>query len=240
PIVADISDIKSLINDAPEKFPLGETIVTWTATDDAGNESFTSQKVVVIDTSSPLLTIPDDVVTDLISIRTPVLLGLATATDLTDDHPKITNDAPDKFPIGQTIVTWISQDKFGNSVNKTQTVTIQACGKPESAYSMILGTEDDDTLIGSNLADLIISLGGDDIITGGKGNDCIISGDGDDIVYGNEGNDDINGGDGNDILKGQSGDDILEGLTGTDILDGGDDSDSCIVSGNDDIMIKCE
>ncbi|MFM7797302.1 MAG: HYR domain-containing protein, partial [Candidatus Nitrosotenuis sp.] len=151
PVVTDISDIKSLINDAPEKFSLGETMVIWTAADDAGNESFISQKVTVIDTSSPVLTIPDDVVTDLISIRTPVIVGLATATDLTDDHPKITNDAPDTFPIGQTTVTWIAQDKFGNSMNKTQIVTIQACGKPESTYNLIIGTEDDDTLVGTNL-----------------------------------------------------------------------------------------
>ena len=32
-ISEDFSGISSITNDAPEVFPLGETIVTWTATD---------------------------------------------------------------------------------------------------------------------------------------------------------------------------------------------------------------
>ncbi|MBM3904597.1 MAG: HYR domain-containing protein [Thaumarchaeota archaeon] len=228
-------------NDAPSVFVLGDTIVTWTATDEAGNASTITQKVTIVDTTAPTLAIPNSIVTDAISLKTPVSVGVATATDLTDDAPSITSDAPETFPLGQTIVTWTVEDKFGNSLSKTQAVTVEACGKPESSYNVIIGKEDDDILVGTNLADLIISLGGDDIITAEKGNDCVLAGDGDDIVYGNEGNDYINGGDGADIIKGQSGEDFLIGLTGVDIIDGGDDSDSCIVSENDDdILIKCE
>ncbi len=230
-----------ITNDAPSVFPLGETIVTWTATDEAENASSVTQTITVVDTTAPSLVIPDNVVADALSLKTPVSIGVATAFDLTDDTPNITNDAPSVFPLGETIVTWSVEDRFGNAFIKTQTVTVEACGKPESSYNVILGKEDDDILVGTNLADLIISLGGDDIITAEKGNDCILSGDGDDIIYGNEGNDYINGGDGADIIKGQSGEDILIGLTGIDIIDGGDDSDSCIVSENDDdILIKCE
>jgi len=241
PIAQDtVSDVH-IENDAPSVFALGDTIVTWTATDEAGNTSTITQKVTVVDTSTPTLAIPDTIVIDATSLKTPVSVGVATATDLTDDTPNITNDAPETFPLGQTIVTWTVQDMFGNSMSKTQTVNVEACGKPESSYNVIIGTEDDDILVGTNRADLIISLGGDDIITAGKGNDCILAGDGDDIIYGNEGNDYINGGDGADILKGQSGEDFLIGLTGVDIIDGGDDSDSCTVSENDDdILIKCE
>ncbi len=228
-------------NDAPSVFPLGDTIVTWTVTDEAGNAVTTTQKVTVIDTTAPTLAIPENIVTDAISLKTPVSIGAATSTDLTDDTPKITNDAPESFPLGETIVTWTVEDKFGNLFSKAQTVTVEACGKPESSYNTIIGKEDDDILIGTNLADLIISLAGDDIITTEKGNDCVLAGDGDDIIYGNEGNDYINGGDGADIIKGQSGEDFLIGMTGVDIIDGGDDSDSCVVSENDDdILIKCE
>jgi Ca2+-binding RTX toxin-like protein len=228
-------------NDAPSVFSLGDTIVTWTATDEAGNSATVTQKITIIDTTAPTITIPENVVTDAISLKTPVSIGTASATDLTDDTPKITNDAPESFPLGQTIVTWTVEDKFGNLFSKAQTITVEACGKPESSYNTIIGKEDDDILIGTNLADLIISLAGDDIITSEKGNDCVLAGDGDDIIYGNEGNDYINGGDGADIIKGQSGEDFLIGMTGVDIIDGGDDSDSCIVSENDDdILIKCE
>jgi sugar lactone lactonase YvrE len=230
-----------ITNDAPSVFPLGETIVTWTATDEAENSASITQTITVVDTTAPSLVIPENVVADALSLKTPVSLGVASATDLTDDMPNITNDAPSMFPLGETVITWSVEDRFGNTLTKTQTVTVEACGKPESSYNVILGKEDDDILVGTNLADLIISLGGDDIITAEKGNDCVLAGDGDDIIYGNEGNDYINGGDGADIIKGQSGEDILIGLTGIDIIDGGDDSDSCIVSEHDDdILIKCE
>ncbi|WP_268541039.1 HYR domain-containing protein, partial [Candidatus Nitrosotenuis cloacae] len=242
--VPDATDSVSAVNissDAPSTFALGQTTVTWTATDEAGNVSTATQKITVVDTTAPNLSIPENIVIDAVSLMTPVTVGTPTATDLTDDLPKITSDAPNSFPLGQTLVTWFAEDKFGNSVTHTQTVTVEACGKPESAYNKIVGEEDDDILIGTNLADLIITLGGDDIISGEKGNDCILAGDGDDIIYGNEGNDMINGGDGADILKGQSGNDVLISSTGVDIIDGGDDNDSCIVSEQDgDITIKCE
>ena len=51
PSVSDIQEV-TITNNAPEFFPLGETIVTWTATDVVGNTSTTEQKVIVIDTTS--------------------------------------------------------------------------------------------------------------------------------------------------------------------------------------------
>ncbi|MGQ0605346.1 MAG: calcium-binding protein, partial [Candidatus Nitrosotenuis sp.] len=241
PFAIDAVSEALITNDAPSVFPLGDTIVTWTAIDEAENSASVTQKITIVDTTAPSLVIPEDVVTDALSLMTPVSIGTATATDLTDDSPSITNDAPETFQLGETIITWTVVDKFGNTFTEAQTITIEACGKPASSYNTIIGEEDDDILIGTNLADLIISLGGDDIITAEKGNDCIFAGDGDDIIYGNEGNDQINGEDGADIIKGQSGDDILIGSTGIDIIDGGDDSDSCNASKNDnDILIKCE
>ena len=47
---------------------------------------------------------------------------------------------------------------------------------------MIVGSEDDDVLIGTTLADLIFAYGGDDLISGNKGNDCIFGGDGADTL----------------------------------------------------------
>ena len=40
----------TITNDTPSFFPLGETIVTWTATDAAGNSASTNQKITIIDT----------------------------------------------------------------------------------------------------------------------------------------------------------------------------------------------
>ena len=74
--------------------------------------------------------------------------------------------------------------------SSTQTISVQTCGNSPSYYNMIVGSEDDDILIGTTLFDLIFAHGGDDLISGNKGNDCIFGGDGDDIIFENEGNDD--------------------------------------------------
>ncbi|MFP6577346.1 MAG: HYR domain-containing protein, partial [Candidatus Nitrosopelagicus sp.] len=58
PSATDVSGVVSILSDAPEFFSIGETIVTWTATDVAGNESSIEQKVTIVDTTSPSLQIP--------------------------------------------------------------------------------------------------------------------------------------------------------------------------------------
>lgn len=237
-----VSIAVTITNDAPQVFPLGESIVTWTATDDAGNLASTTQTITVLDTTPPELTIPADVIIDATGLETLVVIGDAISSDLTDSAPTIANDGPFSYPLGETIVTWTTSDQLGNTISTTQIINVQACGKPDSYYNTIMGTPDEDILFGTNLADLIFGFEGDDIISGAKGNDCIFGGDGDDIVFGNEGNDNISGGDGSDILKGQSGDDIVSGGNGIDIIDGGDDRDSCNASEESagDLTIKCE
>ena len=242
PETSDDVEIVSLTNDAPEVFPLGETIVTWTATDSSGNSASATQIVSVIDTTAPTLDVPQDIIVNAENLQTYLEIGLASVEDIIDDGPIITNDAPEVFPLGETIVTWISTDKFGNISSDTQTISVQTCGNSPSYYNMIVGSEDDDLLIGTTLPDLIFANGGDDIISGDKGNDCIIAGDGNDIIFGNEGNDNIFGQDGNDIIKGHAGEDFLFGGLGLDVIDGGDDIDTCkiIDEQNFDIVIKCE
>ena len=76
----------------------------------------------------------------------------------------------------------------------------------------IVGTEDDDRMIG---------LVGDDDLIGRAGNDLIKGGAGDDVLSGRLGNDDLQGGAGVDILIGGAGNDTLEGGAGGDVLLGG-------------------
>jgi len=128
---------------------------------------------------------------------------------------------------------------LGFSVIFPNIVSVQPCGKSLSYYNQIFGTPADETIVGTDVADLIFAFAGDDMIFGGDGNDCIIGGSGDDLIWGNTGDDHHVGGEGNDILKGFSGDDKLTGGTGTDILDGGDDYDVSYDSASD-IIIKCE
>lgn len=242
PTAEDSVSEVTITNNWPGAFPLGETIITWTATDEAGNSATATQKITVVDTTPPELIMPEDVVIDATSLQTPVIFGEGMASDLTDPSPTITNDAPFSFPLGETIITWTAVDKFGNSISNSQTITVQACGKPPSYYNMIIGSPEDDILFGTNLADLIFAQEGDDIVIGAKGNDCIFGEDGDDILFGNEGNDNISGGGGNDVIRGQSGEDVISGDSGLDLIDGGDDKDSCNLGEetDGDLQIKCE
>ena len=80
----------------------------------------------------------------------------------------------------------------------------------------ITGTDGDDRLFGSYLADTINALGGDDLMVGFDGNDVLNGGAGDDTIQADDGNDTLNGDSGNDYLAGGVGDDILNGGTGID------------------------
>ncbi|MEE2601194.1 MAG: HYR domain-containing protein [Thermoproteota archaeon] len=239
PISNDLIDIPIISNNAPGFYPIGETTITWTAIDLAGNSATATQTVTIVDTTAPELTIPDQVVISAFSLEEQVQVGTGTAFDLTDSVPTIVNDAPETFPLGDTIVTWNAYDKFGNTAVSQQVISVQPCGQPVSYYNQILGTSEDNIIRGTDLADLIFAFGGDDIIYGGQGNDCIVAGEGNDLVFGNAGSDHLVGGEGNDILKGYSGEDKLTGGLGFDVLDGGDDFDLSYDSVSD-IVINCE
>ena len=239
PVSNDLVDTPSISNNAPDVFPLGETTVTWTAVDESGNSASATQTVTIVDTAAPELTMPEDIMITAFSLEKQVEIGEAQAYDLVDSIPTVTNNAPNTFPLGDTVVTWNVSDELGNSASFQQVISVQPCGNPLSYYNQIFGTPAADTIIGTEVADLIFAFAGDDMIFGGEGNDCIIGGDGDDLIFGNAGSDHLVGGEGNDILKGFSGDDRMTGGTGTDVLDGGDGFDVSYDSASD-IIIQCE
>lgn len=120
----------TVVNDAPANgFPVGQTTVTWTATDSAMMTATATQTVTITDTTAPALSVPADVTADQGSTlgNTTVTLGNATATDLADPNPAISNNAPaGGFPVGTNTVTWTATDASGNMSSATQTVTINA------------------------------------------------------------------------------------------------------------------
>ncbi len=83
------------------------------------------------------------------------------------------------------------------------------------------GTEGNDSLGGSIMAEKMY---------GYDGNDSIYGNNGDDTIYGGEGDDSINGGAGNDILYGGNGNDTIINSYGNDYIDAGDGNDSIAIN----------
>ncbi|KAF6242480.1 hypothetical protein C6988_08350, partial [Nitrosopumilus sp. b1] len=124
PIASDLVKLDFVTNDAPTSFSLGETIVAWTATDSSGNVANVTQLVTLIDTTSPIITAPNDVIFEATSLDgNTVELGIPVASDTVSDVI-ITNDAPSTFSVGDTLVTWTANDENGNSASGTQKVSI--------------------------------------------------------------------------------------------------------------------
>ena len=227
---------------------IGPHTITWSATDGARNTGSATQSVTVQDTSGPTFTIvPPDVT---ITSCTGASLGQAFAQDDCGGTVTITNNAPTRFPLGTTVVTWTARDARGNTRTATQLVTAQLGDDPSccpAGTNIIVGTSNNDTLNGTNNADCILGRGGQDTINGNGGNDFISGGDGDDtlnggdgndVVFGGTGQDTLNGGNGNDSLNGGDGDDHLFGGPGNDTLRGGQGQDDLQGQDQDDLDLR--
>ena len=115
-------------NDAPAVgFGLGASIVNWTVEDGTGATATATQNVTVSDTTSPTVSEPADMQVESTGNLTIVNIGTATASDLVDSNPVITNDMPAAgFPMGTTAVLWTATDASNNVATATQMVTVAA------------------------------------------------------------------------------------------------------------------
>lgn len=122
--VDDVDGALAVVDDAPAAFPLGETLVTFTATDSAGNTGSATMRVTVVDTTAPQLSVPPDHAV-ISTAPTAVEIGTATASDIFEPVT-VTNDAPAIFPVGTTIVTWTATDANANTSSAQQRITVAA------------------------------------------------------------------------------------------------------------------
>jgi len=146
PIVIDLFDsTPTITNDAPAAFPLGTTIVTWTATDSSDAFATATQLITLEDTTSPTISTPSDLIveaTGLDTLQSSVGLSEPTVTDAVDSTPTITNDAPVVFSLGDTTVIWTATDASGNSVTATQLVTVEHITLLDQKISLTQQVED--------------------------------------------------------------------------------------------------
>ncbi len=104
----------------------GPHVVTASVMDSAEQSGSDSVSVLVLplDTTSPTITAPADVVAEANGPLTVVTLGTPVVWDAIDLSPSFSNNAPAGFPVGVTVVTWTATDASGNSASDTQTVTV--------------------------------------------------------------------------------------------------------------------
>ena len=122
---ADITD------DAPDAFPLGDTPITWRATDINSLFSTAAQTITITDTTKPDIAAPENITEEATAPTTPVTVGLATATDLVTDPVIITRTPEaDAFAVGTHTITWKADDGNGNIITAAQTITITDTTKP--------------------------------------------------------------------------------------------------------------
>jgi hypothetical protein len=113
-------------------FPLGTTPVNCSATDSHGNAGQATFNVTVADTTPPNLIVP---VARSVYATTPTgipntvsgivsFLSAASATDIVDAFPVITNNAPAFLPVGNLTITFGARDSHGNATYKDVTLIV--------------------------------------------------------------------------------------------------------------------
>ncbi|MGK0388893.1 MAG: hypothetical protein ACI94Y_001626, partial [Maribacter sp.] len=128
PIATDNCGVSTIVNNAPATFPLGNTTVTWTVTDAAGNSTTCSQIVTVNDNENPTAickdaTIQLDAQGDASIIISDIDNGSSDNCGIASRVLSQTNfDCND---IGTNSVTLTITDNSGNISTCTATVTVE-------------------------------------------------------------------------------------------------------------------
>jgi len=141
-------------------FPVGTTIVTYSATDAAGKTGTATQAVTVVDNTKPVVTPPADLTrpNDPDSCSALVSPGTATATDncagVTVVGTRADNQALNApYPVGSTTITWKATDAAGNTAEATQTVTVNDTQAPRVTSSVAV------TMMGEPFNHALINVG---------------------------------------------------------------------------------
>lgn len=215
----DDCGVVSLSNDAPAQFPLGTTLVTWTAIDADGNVGKGYQTVIAELGDDP----------SCCPAGSNIILGTPNNDTLngTDGNDCIIGlggqDILRGFGGADAISGGEGDDQvWGGNANDWL--------YGGSGQDRLYGEGGDDILVGNDGVDWIYGGAGDDQLWGGQGGDRLFGEAGNDTIYGGPDDDQLNGGVGNDYLNGEQDNDSYNGGGGSDqcVQDGGDTLQACM------------
>jgi hypothetical protein len=201
----------TVTNNAPAHFTFGQTTVTWTARDAAGNTR-TATQIITVELGDDASCCPAG---SHVVVGTPnndVLVGTAGVDCILGlgGQDQISGRGGDDFLSGGD----------GDDV--------------------INGEDGNDIIFGGSGQDQITGGNGNDTINGGDGDDTCHGSAGNDVIHGNQGQDHLFGDDAADSLFGDDGDDTLDGGPGNDALNGGGIHDVCIGGTGTNTFTLCE
>ncbi len=143
PVVTDNCGVSGIIGTRSDElaltadYPVGTTIITWTATDIHNRTSTVTQQVVVTDNEKPVITANANVAVNndinrcdaLVTVNTPYAADncvVSSVTGVRSDALALT--AP--YPVGTTTITWTAVDIHTNTQTSVQTITVTDNQKP--------------------------------------------------------------------------------------------------------------
>ena len=122
---------------AGNNFPVGTTIITYTADDGHGHTASAMQSVTVTDNTPPTLSVPPNQTVNAPPNSCSAIVNPGTAT-ASDNCPGVTVtgtrsdsqplNAP--YPVGVTTITWTAKDAVNNITTGTQTITVKDATPP--------------------------------------------------------------------------------------------------------------
>lgn len=123
--------ISQISNDLPEYLLPGDTTVTFSATDRAGNVSTVTATISLGDKAAPTIEVPSSLVIPNVDQaglpandeRITSFIASVTASDNVG-VASFENDAPDHFPQGNTTITFTARDAAGNETVVQATVVL--------------------------------------------------------------------------------------------------------------------
>ncbi len=218
-VADDDCGIVSLTSNAPAQMPLGTTLVTWEASDAAGN----------------VVTVSQEITTELADDPSCCPAGYNIIMGTTNDDQLTGTSGSD------CIIALGGQDKLyglgGNDALSGGDGDDQLWGGPGNDW--MYGGTGQDKLSGGSGDDSLLCGDGVDWAYGGIGNDTMFGGQGGDYLFGDAGEDSLWGEADDDHLDGGLGNDYLDGGLNHDWCQGGGGSDHCVQDGGDYLSGTC-